>query len=216
MAVYYMWINFDKRQFLGSDPFACGLKVLESCWVGSDTTDAACSLLASDWNGDFVAFVGDEDDIDRPKLDEPIPIGWERMLEAAGPLPYDYAEDWYDDIAGEFEVARGKTGWFSVEKGPDGDFGERPYTGPFDRHITRYRYVVNDTKKVYYDRGADPASGDFDPLPLLMSTSWGLLDIEGEIYCSYDGIWMGDRITPANVAPSDKAYVNVTGRYSYI
>ena len=56
---YYMWINATKREHLEPGPFGSPYKIMESCSSACAMTDALLTLLATDWAGDLVAFVGD-------------------------------------------------------------------------------------------------------------------------------------------------------------
>ena len=65
-----------------------------------------------------------------------------------------------------------------------------PYDGPFDLDIIHYRYIINKTKGVYYDREAMPKRGvtsRFDPLPMLMGSALGGLLGDGKPVPSFDG-----------------------------
>lgn len=59
MGQYYKAINFDKGEFLSPRTFGCGVKLTESCYTRNDFVNALYGLIASDWRGDRVAFVGD-------------------------------------------------------------------------------------------------------------------------------------------------------------
>ena len=92
--------------------------------------------------------------------------------------------------------------------------------------IIHYRYIVNKTKNVYYDREAMPKRGvtsRFDPLPMLMGSAGGGLLVDGKPVPSFDGkntwaaapdgAWVGDVVVPTNEMPSGK-YKDVSRRYS--
>lgn len=61
MGQYFMWVNFDKRQYLGDDASVSdeGLKVIETAYIGSRKTDALSTLLGTVWKGDLVVFLGE-------------------------------------------------------------------------------------------------------------------------------------------------------------
>ena len=211
MGVYYTWINCTKRQLL-ENVFENGHKLFESCGYEVQETNALLTLLATDWYGDFVAFVPDEGRRCHVASNEGGAFG--RLRELTGDYPLDYAEDWFDNITGIFKCAEGMTGWFPIPKGPDGKYIERPFEGPFDRDIVRYRYVINETKREWYDRANGGTEYDpFDPLPILLSLSENHLSV-GRKPLGNDGIWMGDTIRPANKPPAGD-YRDITGLYEW-
>lgn len=55
---YFMWVNYDKRQYLGDDVSDGGLKVIETAHAGSQKTDVLSTLLGTVWRGDLVVFLG--------------------------------------------------------------------------------------------------------------------------------------------------------------
>ena len=213
MGTYYTWANKTKRQRLHTRVFCYDFKLLESCHRGSRVTNALCTLLASDWHGDVVAFLPDQS-----WYWHHVPEGDTRFDEfrhMGGDSPADYAEDWYTDISGVFKDAEGKTGWMADPPGPGGDWVEFPYAGPFDREVIVYRYIVNETKRVFYDR--EGAADGFDPLPILLGLSTGYLWVESDPHpedLEPDGTWIGDVITPAHEPPDEAGYTDITGLYS--
>lgn len=182
MGQYFMWINFDKHQYLDDEMFPNGLKATESAYVGSLKTDAAATLLGTIWRGDLVAFageyLGDIRELATPGRDD----GLLRVTD----YPIDYYDITYDfkDVGGRLSCARGQVG---TVVGSD-EFGEklvhRPYEGPFDIEVEHHRYIVNESKREYYDRErTDPffwPHSNVDPLPLLLGTSWGHLAVGGK------------------------------------
>lgn len=94
------------------------------------------------------------------------------------------------------------------------------------QEIIHYRYIINKTKGVYYDREAMSKRGvtsRFDPLPMLMGSALGGLLVDGKPVPSFDGknrwaaapdgAWVGDVVVPTNERPSE-GYVDVSRRYS--
>ncbi len=175
MGQYFMWINFDKRQYLDDDMFPDGLKATESAYVGSPKTDAAATLLGTIWRGDLVVFAGEYLD-DIRELATP---GRDDGLLRVADYPIDHYDITYDfkDVGGRLSCARDQVG---TVVGSD-EFGEklvyRPYEGPFDIEVEHHRYVVNESKREYYDRErTDPSfwpHSNIGPLPLLLKNILG-------------------------------------------
>ena len=206
MGIYYMWVNLSKRQYLDEAPFPDGLKIDDTAHVGSELTDAVSTLLAGPWRGDLVSFMGeafsdvggvfDLSDMPGLKAVASYPIDW-----------YDIEEE-LENISGRLSCRRGRVGTYVTK---DGSIEERLLEGPFDLELKQYRYVVNETKQEYYDRAR--LNVGFDPLPVLMSTSWRNLYIDGRPNNGPDGLWVGDLIVPSDEAPGT-GYEDVTNRYT--
>lgn len=218
MGAYYMWVNATKRECLGDEPFAYGLKAVENCRYPNDRTDALLTLLAGRWAGDLVAYVSDYDNLRIMDLDGS--PGLVRVREALGANPYDEMEDHGRDVCGIFSCARGCEGMLPNPDEP-GDNDWRQYDGPFDTEPVAYRYVVNETRREYLDRAGGQYLGTFqrgplrgtpifeDPTPALLGTYLGM-DAGGE-GCR-PGLWVGDDVRPANGRPGS-GYEDVSGRY---
>ncbi len=224
MSQYFMWVNFTKRQFLQDDAFPSGLRYTETCYVGDLKTAAASTLLAGGWKGDLVAFTGNHlFDLAKAAESGSYP-GLSRLLAAAtDPVNIEYE---FDDVTGRFTIARGEHGWApSINEDGTETMRQVPYEGPFDLEITHYRFMVNETKRVFYDREATQAISDsqrFDPLPLLLGTAWGSLLVNGnlpkapggsQMASAPDGLWVGDLVYPSNVRP-DSDYEDVSALYT--
>lgn len=224
MGQCFEWVNFTKEQYLGDEPFPYGLKYTETCFTGCLKTDAVCTLLAGEWQGDLVLFAG-EYMYDLGLM--AIPEDWSG-LRAVTDLTVDYYDIDYEfeDVAGRFSYSRGKVGWRPGMVDGFETMVKVPYDGPFYLDIIHYRYIVNKTKNVYYDREAMPKRGvtsRFDPLPMLMGSAGGGLLVDGKPVPSFDGkntwaaapdgAWVGDVVVPTNELPSGK-YEDVSRRYS--
>lgn len=216
MGEYFRWVNFDKRQYLDDMMFQDGLKAAESSYVGSPKTEAVTALLGTIWRGDLVAFTGeyyaDVRGVTVPGRDD----GLIRIIEY--PLDYYDIDYEFEDVGGRLSCAEGKLGTAVVE---DEEYGERlverPYEGPFDIEVEHFRYVINETKREYYDRertACQWARGRTDLLPLLLGTSWGHLAIGGEKRREPDGRWIGDLVYPSHEEP--EGFADVSGVYGIV
>ena len=224
MSQYFEWVNYTKRQRIEGDVFPEAMSYSGSCFVGAVSLDAASTLLTGLWKGDLVAFVGEyifdlRDDV-TPKSRP----GLSRLLDVAID-PYDIGYE-FEDVTGRFSFARGKDGYVpsTLEDGSD-TMRSAPYTGPFDLDLVRYRFVVNETRGLYYDREATtekPYRYNFDPLPLLLGTGRGSLLVGGEHLEALggsrwryapDGLWVGDLVYPSGERPGED-YKDVSALYA--
>lgn len=210
MGQYFTWLNVDKREQLDPLAFEGGLKWCETCYVGSERTEAALSLLAGPWAGDAVVFMGD---YCRPgELDNAL---MSRVAAEYGERgACDYMEDTFTNIAGRFAVVRGRAEYLYEDDAP---LGAREYVGTFDIEFSHPRYLVNDSKREYVDRertmvwhvtrGHLPFSVvRFDPTPLLLSSGRGL---DGFDDC---GPWLGDSVFATSIRPDD-GYADMSHTY---
>lgn len=188
MGEYFEWINFDKREFLSNYPWNHGYKLLESCVDDREETGAVSALLENRWAGDMVVFMGDyyTGVIDNPRMKTV-----EAEIGKFGEELQFRAEVVFTDITGVFEQAKGECSHlYCLEKR---EVIDTPYEGPFTMRPIWRRYVINDTKRVFYDRRKTPVVWvedraivhRFDPLPIYLGT-----DLRGE----EGGTWIGDAL----------------------
>lgn len=64
MGQYYKIMNLDKNQYLYSHDFDCGLKLMESSYIGDDHhsngyMETLTYLIQNEWKGDRIVMVGD-------------------------------------------------------------------------------------------------------------------------------------------------------------
>ena len=223
MGQYFEWVNYTKKQVLLDDIFPEGLKYTESCFVGSVLVDAVSTLLAGPWKGDLVTFNGEYIfDLSDDVTPESYP-GLSRLLDVAID-PYDIDFE-FEDVAGRFTYAIGKSRYVPITlANGDEDMCKMPYEGPFDLEIIHYRFIVNETRALYYDRNVTqelPTGGRLDPLPFLLGTARGALLVGGERIVSPDssawadgpdGLWVGDLVYPTDKRPD--SYEDVSSLYT--
>lgn len=69
MGEYFNWVNVDKKEYLCPSDFDLGSKQLESVYRGNPLLAALHTLLADEWNGNHILFLGDECPVpDHPEL----------------------------------------------------------------------------------------------------------------------------------------------------
>ena len=215
MGQYFEWVNFDKRESITCYPWPCGNKLHESAYIGCPETDAALTMIAGDWAGDLVAFVGDYAHFENET--HPGRREVERRLDGA---VCDDVVCEFTDICGRFDYTRDHPDAKHFVDRDDGGCDYVPYDGPFDITIRFFRYAVNDARREYVDRlrtavrYIDGRTGEivrYDPVPELMCSDRGwLIDPEHEI----EGRWFGDVVRPTDEHPGD-GYTAVAQGYSY-
>lgn len=207
MAQYFFWMNFDRREKLNPLAFGSALNQTATSYLGAEYTEAALTMLAGDWAGQAVLFMGDYTDLDKGT---PNPL-LTRIREEYGRYPFDEADGTFTDVFGRFSDAR---------RGLAEDTGDggSSYAGPADLSFTRPRYVINRSKGEYVDRAATcvwylrKATAlevvRFDPISLLLTT-WHALDtFEDDCH----GPWVGDDVLAADVLP-EEGFADATRRY---
>ena len=60
MGEYYNWVNIDKKEYISPHDFDYGNKLWESMNKDSAPLHALHVLLANEWRGDRVLWLGDE------------------------------------------------------------------------------------------------------------------------------------------------------------
>lgn len=224
MGEYYNWVNIDKKEYISPNDFDYGNKFWESMHKDSVHLHALHVLLANEWRGDRVLWLGDERLVSE---DFPNAVIQELYAQTAefGYSGYtlDLVFDTYRNVSCLFKEAeeevREEIGYYIEEYTELGrlehynEYGidiEHPYEGLFLKTARRYKYTINHTKKVYYSLDEtkilfqDNTENDFsDPLPILMG--YGGVTETGE--------WLGDIIGVSDSKPEGylllkKLYVN--------
>lgn len=219
MGEYFAWANIDKRERLDMAAFDSGFKMVEPCWVGNGDIDAVCTLLADRWRGDTVAFLGDSSTGYWPDT-SPEALAY-RTKES--PVLLDYAEDTYEDITCLFKQAEGLAHMEFTET----EILEIPYEGPFNLEIEHRRYVINHTKKLFYDRKATPIRCvephklgiedpivRFDPFPILFAKDSRLAFYSNHENQQFEIDWVGDFVEAVDDEPP-QGYLDVSAFYDY-
>ena len=218
MGEYFAWVNIDKHERIEMGAFGSGTKVMEPCWVGDKCIDAVCTLLEDRWRGDTIAFCGDQSYFWPDTTGRDIPA----RSEYGDPF-LDYAEDHFEDVAGLFKEAKGRT---YIVYGCS-DVSELPYMGPFDRTIQHRWFVVNHTRMLFYDRKRTPIrcfwphqlGGDerivrFDPFPALLAKDNRLAGFSNHKNKYFEEDWVGDAVEIVDEMPP-RAYLDVSAFYDY-
>lgn len=213
MGEYYRWVNVDKKEYLSPGDFDLGNKRMESIHKNNAVLCALQELLAADWKGDRIIFLGDECDAPENIEMEIFKIILKDAEEDDDKgFLFDTVFNLYRNISGLFKAAekdvRDEIEFYLWEmsirrKGVHNEYGvdlNDPYKDLFTRTGMNFKFILNHTKKCGYSLGMtkirfrDYEECDYaDPLPLLMS--YGRSSETGE--------WLGDVVGVANTFPSD-------------
>lgn len=205
MGQYYRIVNLDKHETLDPFKFGNGMKLIESCYVGNAYVDAITYLMTNDWHGDTVLFCGDYAWDSRGSADK-------TLRELADEDPYQagraFADRSWDFASARTDKNLRRIAPWLPERALCIDAGH-------------YRYVVDETLGVYYDREKAPVAwvgwwkGEpiitrTDPLTIFMAVGSGL---GGGDYgddrpnASQVGSWAGHVVSGANEPPAGLAEI---------
>ena len=222
MGEYYSWVNIDKREYLSPGDFGLGSKLYESAGEGNPCLGALYALLASDWKGDAIVFLGDETDISEKETNPVLRrLSAERQAWGEPGVDADYVWEKYRCVSGLFRAAeeevRREIDWMVQNDDFAGDrYGvdpRAPYAGLFLRETVLCRYTINLTKKEFYNtektrvlyRDAAGAPVRINPLSLLMA-------FPGFPEDACTGLWLGDAIAVSAEKPP-AGYRNMSSVY---
>lgn len=217
MGEYFNWVNVDKKEYLCPADFGLGLKQHESIARNNVLLAALHTLLADEWNGDHILFLGDECPVsDHPDCEALRILDVDTKKHHSG-YYYDTIVETYRNVSGLFcdaETAVRREIQYYLDDLRDYNNGkfadlpvnayrinsDRPFEGLFTKKGTNFPYIINYTKKVYYsfaltcilqkDRSD---STHADPLPLLLEYG----------HRASHGVWVGDRIGVSHTIPSE-------------
>ncbi len=97
MGQYFMWLNPIKGEYIEPFDFDQGSKRRESAWVGSAILDSLYTLMANDWKGDPIVWIGDYVELNNEK-NSTLMI----TEKICGPSPYEYANLHFKDVSCQF------------------------------------------------------------------------------------------------------------------
>lgn len=211
MGEYYYWVNADKREYFFPGDFDYDVHRTTSSQRGNTVLNALKELLATDWKGESVVFLGDEASIPANSGNAILEKMYEQSVQFGHPgNGYDTFMETYINISGWFSasepdvrehienyIADINDGYFDYVNEYGIDILD-PYKGLFQRSGRDYNYTINHTKKVYYTfpytRIFNKSNYELewaDPLPILMH--FGRHDSRG--------LWLGDIIDASDVKP---------------
>ena len=203
MGEYFDWVNVDKKEYLCPVDFDLGSKLHESMFKENDLLRALRELLAAEWKGCRVLFLGDECDASG------VPAGLYPLIPWRTEEPVCAC---YRNVSGLFkaaeeEVRKGIEFYLDARERKDdpvpngyGIDAKDPYRGLFLREGKTFRYTLNHTKKLGYSLTETKIlfqngtqSNSLDPFPLLLGCG----------RTADPGPWLGDIIGVADALPPD-------------
>lgn len=163
MGEYYNWVNVDRKEYICPADFDLGNKLLESSTPHNAFLCAFRELLANEWRGSHVVFLGDSQALTRDEDNATLKTLYDHSVESGYEgVGIDTVVESYKNISGWFSAAekevRREIDFYvrDVKNGEPGAFNEykvdinNPYTGLFTRTGKDYIYTLNHTKKQYY------------------------------------------------------------------
>lgn len=209
MGEYYNWINIDRKEYICPSDFDFGNKRFESIMRNNVFLDVLRDLLANEWNGCRIAWLGDECIISKETNNE---LLQELILQsetvARMESVIDTVFDSYKNVSGLYKEAEEEVRTeinFYIEDVKAGrkdawnTYGinlDAPFENLFCRTGKSYKYIVNYTKKISYAFDQTQIMtkdgmliDTIDPLPILLGYGRAL----------EEGVWLGDVIGAADV-----------------
>ena len=209
MGEYFNWVNVDKKEYLCPNDFGYGNKSHETRHKNNPVLRALHELLSSRWRGDRVIFLGDEGTI---PSDTPVPVLQKLDNQAVSSDYFDFICENYRNVSCLFKEAETQVReeircyLEDLKRGhPCATINEygidlaAPYDGLFLQTGQSFRYVINQSKKIYYSLSETKIlykNGDLcdyaDPLPMLMAYGRSVVS----------GVWLGDVIGVSDELPN--------------
>ena len=163
MGEYYDWVNVDRKEYICPSDFDFGNKLLESSAPHNTFLCAFRELLANEWSGSHVLFLGDSQTLTRDEDNITLKTLYDHSVKSGYEgFGIDTVEENYMNISGWFLSAEKKVRREiefyvrDVNNGEPNAFNEYrvdsndPYTGLFTRTGKDFKYTLNHTKKQYY------------------------------------------------------------------
>ena len=209
MGEYYDWVNVDRREYICPSDFGMGNKLFESSSPHTSFLCALRELLANEWKGSHIIFLGDSMELTRNVDNETLSRLYQHSVESGYEgIGIDTVVETYSNISGMFSASekevRHEVELYlkELEIGEADAFNEYsvdpddPFKGLFVRKGQDFRYTINYTKKVYYSPDEirmiqeEPDDIRIDPISYLMRHG-------------YDGVgdWVGDIIGVSDEIP---------------
>ncbi len=219
MGEYYSWVNVDKKQYIQPVNFDEGSKLFETSLVTNPLFGALSSLLANEWKKDHIAFIGDYAPVPENPDNETLKIL------VSGLLSYDpntdidgYITDVFQDVSGLFKAAepdvRPDIEWMVEHDDFENNYyhvdRKDPFKGLFSRDLAFYRYVINQSRKEYFDT-QNTRTWHIDSNPLVVLLGYG----RNTAYYKHVGLWLGGTIEVSDSKPSDE-YRDIGWDYNWI
>lgn len=166
MSEDYNWVNVDRKEYLCPADFGLGTRRGESCHEKSPVLGALKDLLANDWKGCRIFWMGDYSSIPETTSSHLFNV-MKADCDAAG-YPGDMigmVYETYKNVSGLYKEAeanvRREIGYYLDEIASGTPYGRNeykidpkdPFKGLFQRNGRSSKYVINYTQKTGYSLG---------------------------------------------------------------
>ena len=219
MGEYYSWVNVDKKQYIQPVNFNQGSNMFESSSVDNPLFGALSSLLANEWKRDHIIYIGDYAVIPEDTDNETLKMLLTGLHSYNVDTDIDgYITDVFQNVSGLFKAAEPDVrsdielmiehddfeyNYFRVDR-------QDPFRGLFSRDLAYYRYVINCTRKEYFDT-QNTREWHIDSNPLVILLGYG----QRTSFYKYAGLWLGGEIEVSDDKPSDE-YRDIGMDYNWI
>ena len=219
MGEYYRWANADKKQYIEPCEFDQGSKLFESSNVTNPVFGALSSLLNNEWKGDHIIFIGDYAKTPENPNNETLKILVSGMRSYDIKTDLDgYIIDVFRDVSGIFKASepdvRPDIEWMVEHDDFTYNYYQvdraDPFKGLFCRDLAFYRYVINRSRKEYFDT-QNTREWYIGSNPLIILLGYG----RDASWYRYSGLWLGDVIEVSDTKPSEE-YRNIGMDYNWI
>lgn len=212
MGEYYNWVNVDRKEYICPDDFDFGNKKYESLHREGEFMKALRDLLANEWKGCRIIWMGDECSLPQNVSTEVFEILKLQCDEfKCGGYIFDTVRELYTNISGIYKCTE-KTVREEIQFFLDylennnyiyNQYGidpKNPYKDLFIRDGRNYKYTINYTKsvaysfettKILYQNGEECTFAD--PLPILLAYGRAM----------QPGKWVGDIIGVSDDCPEN-------------
>ena len=208
MGEYYSWVNVDKKQYIKPVDFDDAHRLFGTGFSGP-LYGALCALLASDWKGDHIIHIGDYAEVPENPDNETLRRLLSGLLSWRSDMDFDgYIIEKFQNISGIFKAAepmvRPEINWM-IENDDFGEYNyyrverEDSFRGLFCRDLYFPRYVINESRKEYFDLGED-RFWYYDTRPMPIVLSYG----RDASFYKYGGYWLGDIIAVSDTDPGSE------------
>lgn len=210
MCECYKWVNVDKKEYISPVDFGYGSKRWQTLHVANDFLCALYKLLATDWAGDHIIWLGDELSQLKSSDNVSLEILYQHTLESRNSgSSGDTIDERYINISGTFKEVekevRDELEYYLTLIKQYGIRVDDPFKGFFSREGRDFLYTINHTKKVYFSLDItkvlylNGSECDFaNPLPILLSHGKS---------CN-TGNWVGDEISTSDEMPKDYVFLS--------
>lgn len=214
MGEYFSWVNLDKKEYLCPNDFDLGNKIYETSSIGKCFLNALYDLLSERWKDNRICWMGDECFVSNPISNSVLQeLSCQMISFNQSNIVFDMVHEKYRNVSCLFKEAEQNVRdeiefYLAMKKEKDNflvnEYGINEvdcYHGLFQKTGKRFPYVVNHTKKEFYQ--LNDKNDFYDPLPALMVYDKS---------CTV-GEWLGDIVEPTNDIPNGYSLIKRNREY---